>query len=163
MDIAVTIAAIAKKVLSFLLSNKKGRKFLGYVIGIALFVVLMPLIVLIGMFGWMSGSGEMVIQNTVAEQLQAQYAEQFPEHEAALEQISTVFGTFGISDKTGLAQTIYISSALPEKNTDDSFYTSYANCFLAVTEEKSLTDCITEVFGIEFSDKDKADIAAWSG
>jgi len=104
-----------------------------------------------------------VNEDTVAEQLQVQYAAQFPQHEEALEQITIVFGTFGISDKVGLAQTIYISSSLPEKNTNDNFYTSYANCFLAVTEEKPLTDCITEVFGIEFTDKDKADIAAWSG
>lgn len=163
MCIAVTIAAVAKKVLEFLLSNKKGRKFLGYVIGIAVFVVLLPLIVLIGLFGWLSGGDNMVIENTVVQQLQAQYAGQFPEHEVALEKIAMTFRTLGISSQAGLAQTIYISSDLPSKNTDDTFYSAYADCFLNVSEEKSLTDNITEAFGIEFSDKDKADIAAWVG
>ena len=53
MDVAVgaTIAAVAKKVLAILLGDKKGRKFLLYVVGIALFIVCIPLITLIGMFG----------------------------------------------------------------------------------------------------------------
>ena len=53
MDIAVgaTIAAVAKKVLALLLGDKKGRKFLLYVVGIALFIVSIPLITMLGLFG----------------------------------------------------------------------------------------------------------------
>ena len=160
--VSAAIAAAAKKVLVLLAGNKNGRKFLGYVVGITLFIILLPLITVVGLFGWLSGGSGMEMQNTVAQQLQAQYAEQYPQHAQALEQISVVFGIFGIGDQAGLAQAIYISSDLPSKNTDDSFYTTYANCFLVVTAENSLTDCITEIFGIEFTDQDKADIAAWS-
>ena len=76
MDVAVgaTIAMIAKKVLTILLGDKKGRKFLLYVVGIALFIVCIPLITLIGMFGWMAGDGgtilnkDMVLSNLPQEQ-----------------------------------------------------------------------------------------------
>ena len=37
-----------------LLGDKKGRKFLLYVIGIALFIVLLPVIAVYGLFGWMA-------------------------------------------------------------------------------------------------------------
>ena len=78
MDVAVgaTIAAVAKKVLAILLGDKKGRKFLVYVVGIALFIVCIPLITLIGMFGWMAGDGgtilnkDMVLSNLPQEQQQ---------------------------------------------------------------------------------------------
>lgn len=150
---AVQLAAIAKKVLQFLLTNKKGRKFLGYVIGIALFVILLPFIVLIGLFGWMSGSDSLVLQGSVIGNLQEQYVIQFPEHAEALDKISTTFDIYGIGDKTPLAQTIYISTDLPSINEGDDFYTEYVRCFID-TEEKSYIENITEVFGIEFTEKD---------
>ena len=39
------VAKVAKKILAILLGDKKGRKFLGYVVGIALFIALLPFIV----------------------------------------------------------------------------------------------------------------------
>lgn len=153
MVIAVQLAAIAKKVLQFLLTNKKGRKFLGYVIGISLFVILLPFIVLIGLFGWMSGSDSLVLQGGVIGNLQEQYVIQFPEHAEALEKISTTFDIYGVGDKTPLAQTIYISTDLPSMNEGDDFYTEYVHCFTD-TEEKTYTENITEAFGIEFTDED---------
>lgn len=158
---AVTVAVVAKKVLELLASNKEGRKFLGYVIGIALFLVLLPLIVLVALFGWMSGGSDAVqIPNIVEQQLQAQYAEQYPEHAVALEKISSVFGSYGLAGDVSLAQMIYISSTLPDSNSDDTFYTAYADCFLNVTAENTLTDNITEAFGVSFSDEDKGVIDA---
>ena len=38
------VGKVALKVLQFLVGDKKGRKFLGYVIGIVLFIVLIPVI-----------------------------------------------------------------------------------------------------------------------
>lgn len=58
MDVAVQLAAIAKKALEILASNEKGRRFLGYAVGIAIFIILLPLIALVGLFGWMSGESD---------------------------------------------------------------------------------------------------------
>lgn len=51
------VAKVAKKILAILLGDKKGRKFLGYVVGIALFIALLPFIAVYGLFGWMAGGG----------------------------------------------------------------------------------------------------------
>ena len=60
MDVAIgaTLAAIGKKLLVALAGDKNGRKILGYVIGIALVIVLLPVIAVYGLFGWMAGGGE---------------------------------------------------------------------------------------------------------
>ena len=57
---AVTVATVAKKVAAALASNKKGRKFIGYVIGIAVFILCIPILVVYCVFGWMAGSGKWI-------------------------------------------------------------------------------------------------------
>ena len=66
MNVAVgaTIAKIASKVLQILLGDKKGRKFLGYVVGIAIFIVLLPVLAVYGLFGWMATDGADSIFNS---------------------------------------------------------------------------------------------------
>lgn len=123
-----------------------------------MFIVLLPLIVLAALFGWMSGGESVEPPNAIQQQIQKQYAEQYPEHAEALEKTAGVFGTYGQAANVGLAQLIYISSELPEHNTDDSFYTDYAECFQNVTAEKTLTENITEAFGVSFSEKDAESI-----
>ena len=54
--VSATVMAVLKKVLAFLLGDKKGRKILGYTIGIVLFIALLPVIAVYGLFGWMSGN-----------------------------------------------------------------------------------------------------------
>lgn len=55
---AVTIGVVAKKAVEVLASSKKGRNILLYTVGIVLFIVFLPLIALIGLFGFLAG-GEM--------------------------------------------------------------------------------------------------------
>ena len=50
--VGAVVAKVAKKVLAILAGDKNGRKFLGYVIGIVLFIVLLPVIAVYGLFGW---------------------------------------------------------------------------------------------------------------
>ena len=42
--VGAVVAKVAKKVLAILAGDKNGRKFLGYVIGIVLFIVLLPVV-----------------------------------------------------------------------------------------------------------------------
>ena len=51
---SVTVGTVLKKVAEAVASNKKGRKAIGYTIGIAAFLLLLPMIVVAGLFGWMS-------------------------------------------------------------------------------------------------------------
>ena len=63
---AVTVAAVAKKVAAALVSNKKGRKFIGYVIGISIFILCIPLIAVLCLFGWTSGNPSIDLQSGAA-------------------------------------------------------------------------------------------------
>jgi len=154
VNIAVSIAVVAKKVLSFLLSNKKGRKFLGYVIGITLFIVLLPVIALYGLFGWMSDGGGLdsaLIENVVP----SEYREQFEQYDKQLSEIENTFSNKGLTQtQINQAKMIYLSCLIGRENGED-FYQKLAECFQNASEEKPLLDCISETFGVTFSDSDK--------
>ena len=92
------VGKVALKVLQFLVGDKKGRKFLGYVIGIVLFIVLIPVIALYGLFGWMSGGevAEIVGYDAVYQNLPTEIREQIDENELQLQTIETVFRENGL-------------------------------------------------------------------
>ena len=69
-----TIAAIGKKALLFLLGDKKGRKAMGYTIGIAVFLALLPLIVVMGLFHWLLG-GSAEMREQVRKETESAYTE----------------------------------------------------------------------------------------
>ena len=50
---SVAVGTVLKKVAEAVASNKKGRKAIGYTGGITAFLLLLPLIVVTGLFGWM--------------------------------------------------------------------------------------------------------------
>ena len=50
---SVAVGTILKKVAEAVASSKKGRKAIGYTVGIAIFLLLLPMIVVTGLFGWM--------------------------------------------------------------------------------------------------------------
>jgi hypothetical protein len=148
VDVAVgaTIAKIAEKVLTILLGDKKGRKFLLYTICIALFIVCIPLITLLGMFGWMAGSdGSLFYQDEnpffPQEELRAMYE--------VYDNISEVFEAKGldVADQRK-ASSIYFSYLSKSKQQDDVFE-RLAVCFLETTAEKDVYDLVSETFQVE--------------
>ena len=50
---AVAVGTVLKKVAEVVATSKKGRKAIGYTIGIAAFLLLLPMIVITGLYGWM--------------------------------------------------------------------------------------------------------------
>lgn len=70
-----TIAAIGKKILLVLLGDKKGRKAVGYTIGIAIFLALLPLIIVMGLFHWLLGDGGAKIREQVRKETEFAYTE----------------------------------------------------------------------------------------
>ena len=75
-----TIAAIGKKALLFLLGDKKGRKAVGYTVGIAVFLALLPLIVVMGLFHWLLGGGA-EIREQVRKEAASAYTESVEQYE----------------------------------------------------------------------------------
>lgn len=151
------VGKIAKKVLVALAGDKKGRKFLGYVIGIALFIVLLPVIAVYGLFGWMAGGGatEIIDYNAVCEYIPDEQRSVMEQYESELATIQTVFVENGLGARDiSKAKTIYIS-CLTGKETEEDFYQRYAECFILQSEEQSIWDNISSVFGVSFSDEEK--------
>lgn len=70
-----TLAAIGKKALLLLLGDKKGRKAVGYTIGIAGFLALLPLIVVMGLFHWLLGDGGAEMREQVRKEVESAYTE----------------------------------------------------------------------------------------
>ena len=151
------VGKVALKVLQFLVGDKKGRKFLGYVIGIALFIVLIPVIALYGLFGWM-GAGDIadiVGYDAIYENLPSDIQDQLTENETQLQQIDTVFAENGLTDdEADQAKLIYLSY-LTDRYSEENFYQTLADCFLTVSEESDLLTNISSAFGVEFSDADR--------
>ena len=151
------VGKIAKKVLAALAGDKKGRKFLCYVIGIALFIVLLPVIAVYGLFGWMAGGGatEIIDYNAVCEYIPVEQRSVMEQYESELAAIQTVFVENGLGARDiSKAKTIYIS-CLTGKETEEDFYQRYAECFILQSEEHSIWDNISSAFGISFSDDEK--------
>ena len=70
-----TLAAIGKKILLVLLGDKKGRKTVGYTIGIAVFLALLPLIIVMGLFHWLLGDGGAAMREQVGKEIASSYTE----------------------------------------------------------------------------------------
>lgn len=70
-----TLAAIGKKVLLLLFGDKKGRKAVGYTVGIAVFLALLPLIIVMGLFHWLCGDGGAEIREQVRKEAASAYTE----------------------------------------------------------------------------------------
>mgnify|MGYP000074523240 FL=1 len=159
--VGAAIAKVATKILTVLLGDKNGRKFLGYAVGIALFLVLLPFIAVYGLFGWMAGGGadDILKEQMVIENLPAEYREMIQAYDSELNQISLVFTANGLgSDDISKAKTIFISCLRGRENEED-FYQRYADCFLNQSEEADLYTNLSSAFGVSFSDADKEQLS----
>ena len=159
MNVAVgaTIAKIASKVLQILLGDKKGRKFLGYVVGIAIFIVLLPVLAVYGLFGWMAtdGAGSIFNYEMIYEQMPEEQRVLFEQYEPVLSQIEIVFEENGLlRSDASKAKTIFIS-CLTGKETEENFYQRYAECFQDIADGSDVLSNISSAFGVEFSEAER--------
>lgn len=154
---ALSVGVAAKKALEVLASNKKGRKFLGYVIGITLFLIFLPVVVLFGFFGWMSGGENMAAldQEAIIGSLPEDYQEQIIKADRACDMIELVFkGKWISQEDINKAQGIYLSCLVGKEEDNDTFYTDYADCFLDANENLSVFINIALTYNVSFSAQD---------
>lgn len=152
---AGTVAAVAKKVLVMVVSDKKGRKFLGYVIGITIFIIFLPVIVLVGLFGWLSGGDEIALNKEVIyKNMPPAFHEQISKVNSVCERISREFKEKGMTEEQiSKAQSIYMS-CLIGKEESKTFYEDYARCFAEASDEKVIFDNIEETFNVTFTERE---------
>ena len=159
MDIAVgaTIAAVAKKVLALLLGDKKGRKFLLYVVGIALFIVSIPLITMLGLFGWMAGdSGSILDQSDILANIPNEQLVQMQTVEQVCNNIVTTFEEAGLEENDHKKASAIYMGYLVGMETQDGFYEKLSNCFLNTSEDADVYDLVSQTFLVVISEDDQA-------
>ena len=76
---SVAVGTVLKKITEAVASNKKGRKAIGYTIGIAAFLLLLPMIVVAGLFGWMSRSDVEIDRDEIISGLTSEQIEEINE------------------------------------------------------------------------------------
>lgn len=90
-----TLAAVGKKALLFLLGDKKGRKAVGYTVGIAVFLALLPLIIMMGLFHWLCGDGGTEMREQVRKETASSYTEPVEVTEGGMENRDDEQAIFG--------------------------------------------------------------------
>ena len=73
---SVAVGTVLKKITEAVASNKKGRKAIGYTVGIAIFLLLLPMIVVTGLFGWMGRSDIEIDRDEIISGLTPEQIEQ---------------------------------------------------------------------------------------
>ena len=78
---SVAVGTVLKKVAETFVTSKKGRKAIGYTVGIAAFLLLLPMIVVAGLFGWMSRSDVEIDRDEIISGLTPEQIEEINEIE----------------------------------------------------------------------------------
>ena len=73
---SVAVGTVLKKVAEAVAASKKGRKAIGYTVGIVIFLLLLPMIVIAGLFGWMSRSDVEIDRDEIISGLTPEQIEQ---------------------------------------------------------------------------------------
>lgn len=157
MDIGfwAVVGKVAKKLLQILAGDEKGRKFLGYVIGIALFIFFLPLIAVLGLFGWMSGETIELSYDEVYSKIPSEYRETIEAYEDELSEIDRVFLENGLTrTDASKARTIFIS-CLVGKESEEGFYQRYAECFLNQSGDSDVLTNIENTFSVTFTEQER--------
>ena len=73
---SVAVGTVLKKIAEAVAASKKGRKAIGYTVGIAAFLLLLPMIVVAGLFGWMSRNDIEINRDEIISGLTSEQIEQ---------------------------------------------------------------------------------------
>ena len=154
---SVTVGTVLKKAAEVLVSSKSGRKFIGYTVGITLFLVLLPMIVIVGLFGWMAGDGgTMLDRDQIISQLPLDQQEQIDVIDTTCDTIVTTFKIYGLSvSDQRKAQAIYIDKLMGLES-QDGFFDLLAECFVNADADVSVYDLIAGTFLVAFSEEEMA-------
>lgn len=73
---SIAVGTVLKKIAEAVAASKKGRKAIGYTVGIAAFLLLLPMIVITGLFGWMGRSDVEIDRDEIISGLTPEQIEQ---------------------------------------------------------------------------------------
>ena len=76
---SVAVGTVLKKIAEAVAASKKGRKAIGYTVGITAFLLLLPMIVVTGLFGWMGRSDVEIDRDEIISGLTSEQIEEINE------------------------------------------------------------------------------------
>lgn len=155
---AVPVAAIVKKAAEILANSKKGRKFIGYTVGIAVFLLLLPVIVIYGLFSWMPGGEVSIDQSRVIAALPSDQREVWQYQDEVMQRIADEFTERNLTKNIRLAQAVYYLKLTEQELSDADFCSKLADCFS--NADADVYGNIQSAFGVTFSEQDIADLYA---
>lgn len=156
---AAPVAAIVKKAVEVLASSKKGRKFIGYIVGIAIFLLLLPMIVIYGLFGWMSGSDGISINDSqVMSALTPEQQEEWQRQNQVMQRIAEEFTERNLMSQIRFAQALYYFKLNDTERGDDEFCSKLADCFESAGTNAEICSRIQETFDVSFTEQDIAEL-----
>lgn len=156
---AVPVAAIAKKAGEILIGSKKGRRFIGYTVGISVFLLILPILVVLGLFGWMSnGSSLSINESALIAAMSSSQQAAWSHENGVIQSISDTFTQKGLTADIRLAQTIYMLKLSDKESGDADFCNKLLQCFNGAKNYQEAYSKIESTFGVTLSSQDIAEL-----
>ena len=76
---SIAVGTVLKKIAEVVATSRKGRKSIGYTVGIVIFLSLLPMIVVTGLFGWMDRSDVEIDRDEIISGLTPEQIEEINE------------------------------------------------------------------------------------
>ena len=140
-------------------SDKRGRKLLLYVLGIAVFILLLPMIVIVGLFGFLGGGGTVTVdQGAVMSHFSEEQQTQISRIKEVCETISDTFLENNLTDNDSRkAQTVY-TSYLDGWESEEGFYAKLTGCFTGVDDSNTVYDLLGKAFDIAITEEEQQEL-----
>ena len=145
---SATVAAIAKKIAVMLATDKRTWKVVGIIVGMLLFIALMPAIVLLAMGNSLSSGttkttdfGASYVQNLTPEQQQ-----KFSQIESDGKAIADELTALNMKKEIVKAQVIYMTY-FDGVQKDENFFKNYCACFKDASDDKALINVLNSKYG----------------
>lgn len=155
LPMSATVAAIAKKLAVMLATDKRTWKVVGIIVGMLLFIALMPAIVLLAMGNSLTSEtaktsdfGAAYVQNLTPEQQQ-----KFSQIESDGKAIADELTALNFKKEIVKAQVIYMTYFDGVKK-DENFFKNYCACFKNASDDKTLINMLNSKFGISIKYED---------
>lgn len=147
---SVTVAAIAKKVAVYLVTDKRTWKAVGLIIGIVIAIVLLPVMLLLAMGNQFSGADvQEVDYSQFVQNLSAQQQSQLTQMESDGKAIEMELTALGLKNQIVKAQMIYLTY-FDSVQKGENFFAEYADFFKESDNEK-LIDLLNQKYGLSIS------------
>ena len=144
---SVTVAAAAKKIAVYLATDKRTWKVVGTIIGIAIAIVLLPVMLLLAMENQLSSAETQSIDySDYVQNLSAQQQSQLSQMESDGTAIADALTKLNLKNQIVKAQMLYLTY-FDSVQKGENFFAEYADCFKE-SDDKKLIDSLNQKYGL---------------